>query len=91
VTVQRCRLCHVEQLDQLQTDLKENAENWVKEVLPLMRQGKHSSDVCLPLPNVPAISGQHFTVAPFTSPITLFSMCKRYACVPKSVLVKMWF
>jgi len=37
-TVQCCRLCHVEQLDQLQTDLKENVGNWAREVKPLMRQ-----------------------------------------------------
>jgi len=64
----------VEQLDQQQTDLEENAGNWAREAKPLMRQGKHSSDVCLPLPNVPATSGQHFTIAPCTSPITLFSV-----------------
>jgi len=66
-------LCHMEQLDQLQTYLQ-NAGNWAREVKPLMRQGKHSSDVCLLLPNVTATSGQHFTVAPCTSPITLLSM-----------------
>jgi len=48
--------------------------NWAREVKPLMRQGKHSSDVCLPLPNVRATSGQHFTITPCTSPVTLFSM-----------------
>ena len=63
-TVQCCRLCRVEQLDQLQTDLEENAGNWAREVKPLMRQGKHSSDVCFPLPNVPATSVKHFTIAP---------------------------
>jgi len=45
-------------------DLKANAGNWVREVKPLMRQGKHSSDVCLPLPNVLATTDQHFTIAP---------------------------
>jgi len=65
---------HKEQLDQLQTDLEENAGNFAREVKPLMRQGKHSSDVCLPLPNVSATSSQHFTIAPCTSPIALFSM-----------------
>jgi len=34
-----------------------------------MRQDNHSSDVCLPLPNVPATSGQHFTIAQCMSPI----------------------
>jgi len=53
----------MEQLDQLQTDLDENAGNWLKEKKPLMRQGKHSSDVCLPVANVLATSGQHFTIA----------------------------
>jgi len=28
-------------VDQLQTDLEENAGNWTREVKPLMRQGKH--------------------------------------------------
>ena len=46
----------------------------------LMRQGKHSSDVCLPLPNIPATTDQHFTVAPCTSPITLFSMYNVMVC-----------
>jgi len=41
-------------------DQEENARKWAREVKPLMRQGKHSSDVCLPLPNVPATFGQHF-------------------------------
>jgi len=46
---------------QLQTDLEENAGNWAREVKPLM-------------PNVPATSGQHFTIAPCTFPVALFSM-----------------
>jgi len=79
-TVQWFGLCHVEQLDQLQTDLEENAGNFAREVKPLMRQGKHSSDVCLPLPNIPATTDQHFTVAPCTSPITLFSMYNVMVC-----------
>jgi len=41
-------------------DLEENAGKWAREVKPLMRLGKHSFDVCLPLPNVPATFGQHF-------------------------------
>jgi len=41
-------------------DLEENARKWAREVKPLMRLGKHSSDVCLPMPNVPATFGQHF-------------------------------
>jgi len=57
----------------LQTDLEENAGNFAREEKPLMRQGKHSSDVCLPLPNVPATTDQHITIAPCKSPITLFS------------------
>ena len=44
---------------------------WLK---PLKRLGKHSSDVSLLLPNIPTTSGQHFTIAPCTSSITLFSM-----------------
>jgi len=38
-------------------DLEENAGKLAREVKPLMH---HSSDVCLPLPNVPATFGQHF-------------------------------
>jgi len=53
----------------IQTDLEKNAGNWAREVKPLMRQGNHNSDVCLPLPNVPATSSQHFTIAPCTSSI----------------------
>ena len=41
-------------------DLEENAGKWAREVKPLMRQGKHSSEVCLPLPNVTTTFGQHF-------------------------------
>ena len=37
-------------------DLEENAGKLAREVKPLMH---HSSDVCLPLPNVPATFGQH--------------------------------
>ena len=36
--------------------------------------GEGGEAISLPLPNVPATSGQHFTIAPCTSPITLFSM-----------------
>jgi len=43
-------------------------------LLIVIHQGKHSSDVCLPLPNVPATTDQHITIAPCTSPVTLFSM-----------------
>jgi len=48
--------------------------NWAREDKPLMCQSKHSSDVCLPLPKVPATSGQHFTIARCASAITIFSM-----------------
>ena len=67
----------MEQLDQQQTELEENVGNWAREVKPLMQQGKHSSDVCLPLLNVPASSARHYYRPPSplrTSPITLFSI-----------------
>ena len=62
---------------------KENAENWTREVKLLMRQGKHSSDVCLPLPNVPATSGQHFAMAPCKSPIVFSVYCITLRFCPK--------
>ena len=64
-------------------DLEQNAGNWVREVKPLMRHGKHSSDVCLPLPNLPATFGQHFKLlsprarlpSPYSACITLW-LCR---------------
>jgi len=46
-TVQWCRLCHVEQVDQLLTDLEENVGNWAREVKPLMRYDKKTSIVVI--------------------------------------------